>query len=58
MTNRHDADRLANEWLVEETVELAEDQFLILPLDGQDHHFLDKNEDGHLKTLADHRIVG
>lgn len=50
MTNRHDADRLANEWLVEETVELAEDQFLILPLDGQDHHFLDKNKDGHLKT--------
>ena len=25
-TNRCDADRLANEWLVEETVELAEDQ--------------------------------
>ena len=93
-TNRCDADRLANEWLVEETVELAEDQqmwyqrvsrqtstslrtvksnmpssvahltnganrtlmratiaslllqpqfqvqFLLLPLDGQDHHSL------------------
>lgn len=33
-------------------------QFLLLPLDGQDHHYLDKNKDGHLRTLADHRIVG
>uniref|UniRef100_A0A7N2M5N2 Uncharacterized protein n=1 Tax=Quercus lobata TaxID=97700 RepID=A0A7N2M5N2_QUELO len=66
-TNRCDADRLANEWLVEETVVLAEDQkmwyaksqwadkYITEDSEEQRPPFLDMNKDGNLRTMADHR---